>query len=98
MLNALRLRAGFTTSDFERATGLSIAAALPTLEQLAGRGLLARVGDRFRPSELGFRFLNELLAAFLPDEAAAGEAGKLYTETVRVAPNRDFRHIVSELR
>jgi oxygen-independent coproporphyrinogen-3 oxidase len=66
MLNALRLREGFGPADFERATGLSMEAILPTITALEARGLLGPVGDRLRPTELGFRFLNDVQSAFLP--------------------------------
>jgi oxygen-independent coproporphyrinogen-3 oxidase len=66
MLNALRLREGFGPADFERATGLSMEAILPTITALEARGLLGPVGDRLRPTELGFRFLNDVQSEFLP--------------------------------
>ncbi len=69
MLNALRLLEGFTLGDFERGTGLPAAAVAPTLETLGRRGLVEREDDRFRPSSLGFRFLNDLQAAFLQEPA-----------------------------
>ncbi len=65
MLNALRLREGFALADFERATGLPSPSIEPTLADLAGRELLADAGGRWRPTELGFRFLNDVQAAFL---------------------------------
>jgi oxygen-independent coproporphyrinogen-3 oxidase len=67
MLNALRLNEGFALADFERATGLPGAAVHSRLEALGRRGLLERDGDVFRPSTLGFRFLNDLQSAFLTD-------------------------------
>ena len=69
MLNALRLTEGFRPADFERATGLPVEVIRPTLAALEARGLLGPVGDRQRPTELGFRFLNDLQSAFLPDTA-----------------------------
>jgi oxygen-independent coproporphyrinogen-3 oxidase len=71
MLNALRLTEGFRPADFERATGLAVEDIRPTIAALGARGLLVRVGDRLRPTELGFRFLNDVMAAFLPAVAAA---------------------------
>ncbi|MCU0976945.1 MAG: radical SAM family heme chaperone HemW [Steroidobacteraceae bacterium] len=69
MLNALRLLEGFTLGDFEQGTGVPASAVAPTLESLGRRGLVERAGDRYRPSSLGFRFLNDLQAAFLPEPA-----------------------------
>ena len=67
MLNGLRLRDGFTLTDFERVTGQDRSVVAPVLERLTAEGLLeAREADRLAPSERGFDFLNELLAAFLP--------------------------------
>jgi oxygen-independent coproporphyrinogen-3 oxidase len=68
MLNALRLVDGFGLAAFETRTGLASSAILPTLESLAGRGLMDRTGAGYwRPTALGQRFLNDLQAAFLPD-------------------------------
>ena len=67
MLNALRLRAGFEPALFCRRTGLEWAAAAGPLEALIARGLIERDGSRVRASGLGWRFLNELLLGFLPE-------------------------------
>ena len=69
MLNALRLTAGFGPADFERATGLPVEVIRPSLAALEARGLLGSVDDRLQPTELGFRFLNDLQSAFLPATA-----------------------------
>ncbi len=65
MLNALRLTEGFRPADFERATGLSMEAILPTIATLEARGLVGGTDGRLRPTELGFRFLNDVQSAFL---------------------------------
>lgn len=70
MLNALRLVEGFSLADFEQGTGLPAATVLPVLETLERRGLIERAGDRLKPSPLGFRFLNDLQSAFLPEPGA----------------------------
>jgi len=69
-LNALRLTAGFELGHFESATGLPRSVLSRPLDSLATRGLLALDGECVRTSELGFRFLNEVQQAFLPDPAA----------------------------
>jgi oxygen-independent coproporphyrinogen-3 oxidase len=74
MLNALRLVEGFTLGGFARHTGVAPAVILPVVERLAARGLLVADAERWRPTPLGLRFLNDLQAAFLPDELAAGTA------------------------
>ena len=65
MLNALRLNEGFTVQDYRRQTGLGIESVLAKLAEGERRGLLAQQADAWRPTELGRRFLNDLLASFL---------------------------------
>jgi len=66
MLNVLRLNEGFSLAEFERGTRLGEAVVRPALMDLERRGLLTRDGERLRPSESGFRFLNDLQSKFLP--------------------------------
>jgi oxygen-independent coproporphyrinogen-3 oxidase len=66
MLNALRLRRGFSLLDFTASTGLSINRIGPALEQAQRLGLLQRSGNHVQPTERGFDFLNDLQALFLP--------------------------------
>lgn len=66
MLNALRLNEGFTLPAFEQATGLAAQSIRPQLGSLAARDLIGESGGLYRPTPLGFRFLNDLQAAFLP--------------------------------
>jgi putative oxygen-independent coproporphyrinogen III oxidase len=65
MLNALRLNEGFTATDFEARTGLSLNSIDPALGQARDRGLLEATAQGWRPTELGRRFLNDLQAGFL---------------------------------
>ena len=67
MLNALRLTRGFESTLFESHTGLPLSTAGPQLQAACERGLLLQTGDTIRPSELGRRFLNDLVQYFLPD-------------------------------
>jgi oxygen-independent coproporphyrinogen-3 oxidase len=97
MLNSLRLSEGFTFADFERTTGLSSSAIEPTLTGLAARALMAEIGGRWRATELGFRFLNDLHAAFLTDDDGVPRARELYTAPSGVAPHRDFGDIVRDV-
>jgi putative oxygen-independent coproporphyrinogen III oxidase len=71
MMNALRLTDGFPVAQFTERTGLPISAATRELEEAESRGLILRDHERIRPSELGRRFLNDLLQIFL-----SGEAGR----------------------
>jgi len=66
MLNALRLTSGFALADFEGATGWSADDIRPTLVGLEARGLLKADDTWLQPTELGFRFLNDLMGEFLP--------------------------------
>lgn len=65
MMNALRLSEGFPLSLFTERTGLPLAAIEKSA--LAGRreGLLEISAGWLRPTPLGRRFLNRLIAAFL---------------------------------
>lgn len=98
MLNVLRLAEGFTLAEFERATGLPAAAVRGELTTQAARGLLTVSEGRFRPTDTGFRFLNELIGAFLSDENPRPGPGELYTAPSRFVSEKDFRDFVSEVR
>ena len=69
MLNALRLVEGFDLAAFEARCGLDRAAIAAPLEEAIARDWLARDGDRVRPTLLGQRFTNDVIALFL-DTAA----------------------------
>jgi oxygen-independent coproporphyrinogen-3 oxidase len=68
MLNALRLIEGFPAPLFSQRTGLPLASIDKQMDNAEKAGLLQRDWQRIRPTERGQRFLNELLALFLPDE------------------------------
>ena len=72
MMNALRLTAGFPVPLFQERTGLPISAASAPLDAAEARGLLIRDHQTIRPSELGRRFLNDLLEMFLASPVANG--------------------------
>jgi putative oxygen-independent coproporphyrinogen III oxidase len=74
MLNALRLREGFAPQLFAERTGLDPVLLEPGLARAQARGLIDRNALRIRPSELGWRFLNDLQALFLPDAPGAAPA------------------------
>jgi putative oxygen-independent coproporphyrinogen III oxidase len=96
MLNALRLSEGFTQIDFERATGLAAASVLPTLRKLAGRGLMVEAAGRWRPTEQGFRFLNDLQELFLPAIATLG-AGAAASAAGMVAAGGNLTHSLKDI-
>jgi len=68
MMNALRLVEGFDQALYESRTGLSWDSVAVGVGRLEGRGLLIRGGAAggWRPTELGQRFLNDLITEFLP--------------------------------
>jgi putative oxygen-independent coproporphyrinogen III oxidase len=65
-LNALRLREGATARSFEARTGLLFSSIAAVIEREVGRGLLSVSEGRVAPTPAGWRFLNDLQAAFLP--------------------------------
>jgi len=65
MMNALRLNEGFDSVLFQERTSLSLLAIRHELEQAEQRGLLLRDHQSIAPTELGRRFLNDLLQVFL---------------------------------
>lgn len=65
MMNALRLTRGFDKTLFTARTGLPLSAAAEPLAQAEARGLIVQDGERIRPTELGRRYLNDLLQFFL---------------------------------
>jgi oxygen-independent coproporphyrinogen-3 oxidase len=65
-LNALRLDDGFDDAEFASRTGLSTDAMRGPLAEARRRGLLDFDGERWRPTDLGRRFLNDLQGLFLP--------------------------------
>jgi putative oxygen-independent coproporphyrinogen III oxidase len=67
MLNALRLNDGVSMTEFEQRTGLSRDAIAPSLAKAHGHDWLDPDVEQLRPSESGRRFLNDLVALFLPD-------------------------------
>jgi len=68
MMNALRLTDGFPVALFSGHTGLPITAAEKPLADAESRGRIVRDHQRIRPTELGRRFLNDLLQMFLPGD------------------------------
>ena len=65
VLNALRLNAGFPLVDFAARTGLALADIAPVLEHATARGWIQTEHGQVRASELGRRFLNDVISSFL---------------------------------
>ena len=65
MMNALRLNDGVPEGLFSERTSLPLLLIRRELEQAEQRGLLLHTDQRIAPTELGQRFLNDLLQIFL---------------------------------
>ena len=77
MMNALRLEEGFAVAMFAERTGLPITAAASGLEEAEAKGLISRDHERIKPTELGRRFLNDLLQLFLIDSNQGSGVGRI---------------------
>ncbi|TCP14810.1 oxygen-independent coproporphyrinogen-3 oxidase [Crenobacter luteus] len=67
MMNLMRLTGGFESRLFQERTGLPLIKIEAELKQAEARGLIARDLATIRPTELGQRFLNDLLTLFLKE-------------------------------
>jgi oxygen-independent coproporphyrinogen-3 oxidase len=69
MMNALRLNEGVDATLFSERTGLAMDEIEAPLREARARGWLAPDPARIVPTALGRRFLNDVMAAFLPGKA-----------------------------
>ena len=67
MLNALRLHAGIATDEFVARTGLPLSVIERPLGEARARGWLSDDPARLQTTGHGRRFLNDVLASFLPE-------------------------------
>ena len=65
MLNALRLREGVEIALFQRSTGLAPESMHKTWRRLQAQGLMVEGDERLQTTELGWRFLNTVIEAFM---------------------------------
>lgn len=65
--NGLRLREGVRLTHFNERTGMSLEQVRPKLDKALTQGLVELSDDRLHATELGWRFMNDLQAIFLPD-------------------------------
>ncbi|MCR4299830.1 MAG: oxygen-independent coproporphyrinogen III oxidase-like protein, partial [Gallionella sp.] len=72
MMNALRLNEGFDSALFQERTGLPLLTLRRELDEAAQRKLLTRNHQRIAPTQLGQRFLNDLLEIFLAKSEVPG--------------------------
>lgn len=67
MMNALRLVDGVTVADFLQHTRLPWSALTPPLARAQALGLMVEDPDRLAPTELGLRFMNDVVGMFFDD-------------------------------
>ncbi|MFW5432345.1 MAG: radical SAM family heme chaperone HemW [Methylophilaceae bacterium] len=65
MMNALRLTGGVNTGLFQERTGLPLITIAKRLAEAEKKGLITQDQQLIKPTLLGQRFLNDLLASFL---------------------------------
>lgn len=65
MMNQLRLFSSFTLTHFQQRTGLTEHTILPTLKLAQERKLMVCVNNHWQVTQLGHRYLNDLLELFL---------------------------------
>jgi putative oxygen-independent coproporphyrinogen III oxidase len=68
MLNALRLKSGFSINQFTAYTGLNFKHIEATINIAIEHGWLARQQQHIWPTATGQQFLNDLLLLFIPDK------------------------------
>jgi len=68
MMNALRLNVGVDASMFDARTGIDSGTIAPLLQAARTRGWLVDDPARLAPTELGRRYLNDVVASFLPEK------------------------------
>jgi putative oxygen-independent coproporphyrinogen III oxidase len=73
MMNALRVNEGTTPEAFGARTGLDASTIASTLRDARARGWLEADAARIVPTALGRRFLNDVMAAFLPERGLGAE-------------------------
>ena len=77
MLNALRLVAGFSVQAFESRTGVDFDEVRSQVMAAARAGMLEESAGHWRATALGWRFLNDVIAAFLPPAVGRRAAGQV---------------------
>ncbi|MEH6456815.1 MAG: radical SAM family heme chaperone HemW [Cocleimonas sp.] len=65
MLNIARLKSGFTAELFEQRTWLAFSEVSERLETLIKDGLIVKTENRYKPSDKGYLFVNDIVNRFL---------------------------------
>ncbi len=74
MVNALRLRDGFTVQDFTEKTGLPPSSVRNQLSEAEQKGWLKQDGAWWQPTARGFDFLSDVQQLFLPEPVSKDTA------------------------
>ena len=67
VMNQLRLKQGFTLSDYQGRTGLNIGALKPALSDCLSRSLIELSANHYRCTEKGWDFLDTVLQSFMAE-------------------------------
>ena len=67
MLNALRLKKGFSSDLFQARTGLTLASIENTLNKHYSTELLTQLKGRIQPTNKGYQFIDSMLNDYLPE-------------------------------
>ena len=68
MMNALRLKSGFTVDHYQQQTHQNAYQIQAILDSLVNKKLLQRNASSYRCTEQGWNFLNDTVEHFLPSE------------------------------
>jgi len=67
MMNAMRLKNGVEQGLFFQTTGLLLSQIQHAVKQCEQRGLLVKTNNQIKPTETGFKFLNDILSEFMEE-------------------------------
>lgn len=70
LMNALRLKDGFSLAEYQARTGLDTPSLQPGLDQAVARGLLCQANHTLHATALGYRHLDGLLTMFMPESGS----------------------------
>ncbi len=67
LMNVLRLKKGFSLDQYQHRTGGDITKLIEKLHRFLHQRWLTQQGDFIRPTELGYRYIDSILLACLPE-------------------------------
>ncbi len=84
MMNALRLKHGVPAQLFSERTGLPLSVISSMLNDAKQKELLVNQNNIIAPTELGQRYLNDLLDYFLPEKYSALSKATLLENSIKI--------------